>query len=239
MNKQTITDFLKKNWFTLTLILAVILLVIFYTIGQKAKTKLIAGNAVLSAQNVMIQAGRDSLSAENKKLKSENVVIQHEKDSISLAKRKAEVQLAQMIRIHKREIDSLTNKDVPNDSLYGRLQPIYPNIDEEPLIFPFAGGQVRQIYATAISYPRIQKEYTLQTSILQGCNALNGRFAESEKNYQKQVDNLTKNIAAADEMIGNKDKQIKNTQKQLNRKTFWNWTYKAAAAALAAILIFR
>jgi hypothetical protein len=239
MNKQTIIDFLKKNWFTLALILTAILLVIFYQVGQSAKTKLIADNAVLTAQNVMIQAGRDSLKAEFNKLKKENGVISHEKDSISLVKKKTEAQLAQLIKIHKREIDSLTNVAVSNDSLFKRLQAIFPNIDAEPLTFPFAGGQVRQIYATAISYPRIQKEYTLQTSILQGCNALNKRFAESEKNYMEQVDNLNKNIAAADEMIGNKDQQIKNTQKQLNRKTFWNWTYKAGAAVLAAFLIFK
>jgi hypothetical protein len=110
---------------------------------------------------------------------------------------------------------------------------------EEPLIYPFAGGQVRQIYATAVSYPRIQKEYTLQTSLLQSCNNLNKSYLDSEKNYKAQVDNLTKNIAMCDNQLVNKDQQLKNTQKQLNRKSFWNWVYKAAGIALAGVVIFK
>jgi septal ring factor EnvC (AmiA/AmiB activator) len=237
--KQRIIDFVKAHWLVLLAIVGAFILYISFSVGQSEKTKLAADIAALKAKNEMIQTNRDSLSKELVILKKKNTDITHEKDSISVVKDKQSLQLAILIRKHKQEIDSLTNPSVSNDSVFARLQPIYPNLDSEPLVYPFSGTQVRQIYGVAISYPRIQKEYTLQTMVLQTTNNLISVYRNSEKNYQDQIKNLTKNIDACSEQINNKDQQLKDTNKQLNRKTFWNWTYKAAAVALAAFAIFK
>jgi hypothetical protein len=195
--------------------------------------------ARLQSADQIIQRNRDSLNAELVKLQIQNGIIQHEKDSISILKEKSEKELRLLIRRHEAEIDSLTSKLIPYDSLYSRLQPIYPNINKEPLLYPFSGIQVRQIYGIAVAYPRMQKEYTSQTNLLQLSTSLNKIYKDSEKNYKDQVENLRSNISSCNEQLKNKDQQIKISQKQLKNKNFWNWTYKAAVLVIGGVAIFK
>jgi hypothetical protein len=239
ITKQEVIDFLKKNIKSALIVIGAIVLLIWLGILVGRLKSMAAKMSSLTTSDQIITRDRDSLLAENIRLKAIQSIIKHEKDSIIVIKEQKEAQLQALIRKHHREIDSLVNPLVPNDSVFARLQPIYPNVDHEPLNYPFAGTQVRQIYSVAVSYPRIQKEYTLQTSVLQSCNALNTKFRDSELNYQKQIDNLTKNISACDQLVKNKDQEVKLTKKQLGQKTFWNWTYKAAALVLAGFVILK
>jgi hypothetical protein len=67
---------------------------------------------------------------------------------------------------------------------------------------------------------------------------LNGKYRDSEKNYQAQIGNLNKNIADANIQYSIVNDQLKLKQKELNHKNFWNWTYKGGLLALAAKIIF-
>jgi cell division protein FtsL len=235
--KKWIIDFLKNNKMLLLLIAVTIIAIISMSIGIKTIQKRAADLAKLQVQNEMIQADRDNLAAENTKLKLEAFQIQKEKDSIIIAKSKQEAYYKAIIKKHEKEIDSLLN--VPNDTIYVRLQPIYPNLDQEPLAYPFSGGQIRQIYSVALSFPRLQDEYKLQTIILNTCNTLNKEYQVSEGNYKQQIDNLNKNIAACDNQVIIKDKELKLTQKQVKRKSFWNNVYKGGIIVLGTLAVLK
>lgn len=237
--KQRFYDFLKANKWYIAAILAIIIIIIYVVYRERV----IADYATRYTKDQTIIAGlqqdRDDYKLENEALKKENQKIQHDKDSISIAKDKQERQLRALIAKHKHEIDSLLSVTIPNDSVYALLQPFYPNPDSEPLEYPFAGSQIRSIYYTTISYPRLKSEYSLQTLLLGSCNALNKKYQDSELNYKAQIDNMTKNIAACDKQLGLKDDQLKITSRKLKNRTFWSWVEKGAIIAIGGYAILK
>jgi hypothetical protein len=236
--KQKILDFIKAHLPYFIMAIMIILLIVYFVLSVRHISNLAAEYAKLETTNEAITKDRQFLEKENTKLQKEKKIIQHAQDSIIAVQGKQAIQLAQMIKKHKHEIDSLTSLTIPEDSIYKRLQPIYPNYDNDPLNYSFGGCQIRDIYSTAVEYPRIKKEYGLQTNLLQTCNNLNGKYRDSENNYQAQIGNLNKNIADANQQYGIINDQLKLKQKELNHKNFWNWTYKGGLIALAAKIIF-
>jgi hypothetical protein len=236
MDLKSIWNKYKK---TILIVLIAIGVMLFIAIRESGRKTIIADLATSEANIEKIKKDRDYLQKENTKLIRENMVIQEEKDSISKAKVAQEIALNNMVRRHKREVDSLISASVPSDTVYAKLQTYYPNYFNEPLPYPFSGGQIRDIYSTTLQFPRLQKEYTLQTSILQSCNSLNAGYRDAETNYKAQIENLNKNISTYTDEIGNKDNQLKLTEKKLNKKSFWNWVYKAGAVSFAALAIFK
>jgi hypothetical protein len=237
MMKQKIIDFLKKH---ILLGIALLALIVFILLATKLERQFIKTSADLVALQIADQAlqrNRDSLQVYNIRLREENKRIQHEKDSIKILQSRQKAYLAYVIKKHKQEIDSLLN--VPNDTVYVRLQPIYPNPEEEPLIYPFSGTQIRQIYSTALSYPRLQKEYYLQGNILIGCGELNKKYEASETNYKVQIENMNKNIVACDQQLGIRDQELGITQKQLRQKTFWGWVFKGTTIIFGTIAVLK
>jgi hypothetical protein len=234
--KQVI-DFLTKNIKTITIVLLVIIFLVYGISRERRIARISAELATLKVIDDEIKKDRDSLNIQNKLLVIENKGIKHKIDSLKELLNRETIQLAIVIKKHKKEIDSLLN--VPNDTIYVRLQPIYPNPAQEPLKYPFSGTQIRQIYTTAINYPMLQNEYGLQTGQLNTCFELNKKYEDSESNLWSQIDNLNKNISYADQQINNRDQQLKLTQKQLKRKTFWNWTFKGAAVAIGVYAILK
>lgn len=232
-----IINFLKKNW-KYILGLLVVILIIGYTVIRELRIVAVAEEKLkLELRINELETQRDQIIAENSNLIKENKQITHEKDSIIVMKDRLEKDMQVLKKKHKHQIDSLLN--IPDDTVFVRLQPIFPNYDGDPLKYPFSGSQIRQIYTTAISYPMIQQEYGLQAKQLLTCNSLNKKYEESEVNYKAQVENLNKQIGNCDTQLGIKDTQIKKSQKQLNRKTFWNWTQKGGLVIIATLFILK
>lgn len=231
--KQKILDYLKRN---ILLIIALVALIVFVIIATNLAKKLLVTSSDLVALRIAddaLRVNRDSLQVQNIRLRETNKLIQHEKDSIKRLQDQQKSYLAYVIKKHKEEVDSLLS--IPNDTVYVRLQPIYPSPAEEPLVYPFSGSQIRQIYSTAVSYPRLQQEYLLQGNILISCGELNMKYEASENNLKAQIENLDQNIAACDEQLGIRDKEIEITQKQLKQKTFWSWVFKGTTIIFGTI----
>lgn len=235
--KNKIIEFLKKNAKYLIILLVAIAVIVYSVIRESRIITMTEEKVKLELRIDELQNQRQALVDENEALIQEKEKISREKDFILLIKEQQEKELEKIKIKHKKEIDSLLN--IPDDTVYVRLQPIYPNYDNNPLKYPFSGSQIRQIYTTAISYPMLQKEYSLQSTLLTTCNTLNKTYEASEANYKAQVDNLNKQISNCDQQIGLKDSQLKITQRQLNKKTFWNWTQKGLIVVITTIAIFK
>lgn len=216
----------------------VLILIGLFFIMKHSNEKLVIDKAkseqkVIDLENqkyILIQE-RDLQIAENNKLKAQEDSIKKEKD-------KQAAYYEYVIRKNKQKIDSLMN--IPDDTVFIRLQPIFPNTAQEPLKYPFSGSQIRQVYSMALSYPALKQEYGLQTTMLNTCDLLNKKYEQTELNYIAQINNLGSQVGIANTQLGEKDKQIKITEKQLNRKTFWNWTQKwVIVAAVIKIVFFK
>jgi hypothetical protein len=142
-----------------------------------------------------------------------------------------------LIQKHKREIDSLTN--IPADTVYKRLQVIYPNFDGSDLRFPFSESQIKPIYNTALSYPMLTKEYSLQGKTLNTCLDLNKNYENGILNLNSQVSNLQENIKKADEQIGSYKGKVDIMGRQLSKKTFWNRVFLITTGIAAGLAILK
>lgn len=230
-------DFLTKNFKYVIIFLIALAAVIYFVLKEKQVARISANLTKLQLSYELLRQDRDVLKRQGDSLQAENKKIQQQKDSINKVQQYEKLQLAFLIQKHKKQIDSLLN--VPNDTIYVRLQPIYPRPAQEPLQYPFSGTQIRGIYSTALSYPRLQNEYGLQTTQLNTCNDLNKKFQESENNYKAQIVNLNKSIVDCDKQVGVKDQELKLTQKQLKARTFWSWVEKGAIIAVGAYAIIK
>jgi len=237
---KIIIDFIKKYWkyFKYVFLIFAVITVLVYAICRERKiANYAAENTELVLRINFLQDQRDSVVLENDGLIKEQLKINHEKDSIITIQDRLKKDMEYLIAKHKKEIDSLLN--IPDDAVFLRLQPIFPNYDGGSLKYAFSGSQIKQIYSTAISFPMLQQEYRLQTKQLLNCNNLNKTYEASENNYRDQVNNLNRQISICDQQIGLKDSELKITQKQLSRKTFWNWTEKGALIVLGTLFVFK
>ena len=234
---KKLIDFIKKNWS----IVAIVCLIIGFMIYASSREKQIANDAAekarLRQQVANEYAKRTQIQLENIVLEAERDKLKEQRDSVKAAQDKQQAYYEAEIRRHKAEIDSLMN--IPNDTIFVRLQPIFPNFDQGPLLYPFSGSQIRQIYHTAISYPRLQKENDLQKDLLATCINLNNEYEKSEENFNAIIDNLNKNIESCDKQLSLKDDELKITERQLSRKNFWNWTQKGIIAAAVTFIILK
>jgi hypothetical protein len=233
--KNKLKGFVQKN--LASLILTAIILILLFFVGNRQANlvKKAAEMSSLQTQFDGLWREREGLKLEIEYLSEKNGKLRENIDSIKAVQEQDKKLLSETIKRHEREIDSLLN--VPSDTVYVRLQPIYPNIGQEPLIYPFSGSQIKQIYHTAISYPRLVDEYSAQTKILQDCEVLNGQHELVEKNYGEQVALLKTNIEKCDEQISLKESQIKIMEKESQNKNFWNWAYKGALVVLGVFAI--
>jgi hypothetical protein len=228
-------DFIFKNFGHIVLAAAVFVMVLLFFNRQNRLVAKATEYAALQSEYERICGERDNLKTEMENLLALNGKLKIEIDSIKAEQAEDKKHFQYILRKHEAEIDSLLG--VPNDTVYARLQPIYPNTEPEPLLYPFSGGQIRQIYATAVSYPRLLSEYSLQTEILGNCEVLNQKYGLSAENYAKQVDNMAANLEICGEQISIKETELSVARKEAKNKSFWNWTYKGLLVAIGVLAI--
>ena len=235
--KNIIWEFIKKHLQTVLIIILCILLVSIYSIKQNQVARFAAKVATLQADYDAMNNDRKQLEIERDKLILEGLKQQRRIDSISNVLTVKKKELSDLIKQHAQEIAELTN--VPPDTVYLRLTDIYPNYDTEPLKYPFAASQITQIYSTALSYPRLQQEYSLQTNILSSCNDLNVKYKESESMLKAQIDNCLKDVGIANSQIDNRNTVIDSYIKKDKRSSFWKKTLSIAGGVGWLIAIIK
>lgn len=228
-------EFVKNHLSQIILTAIIFVFILMVSIGQNRLSKQKSEFAVLQSEYDRLWDDRENLKTNLDFLEKRNEKLSNDIDSIKTVQARDKKELQLIIERHKAEIDSLL--DVPDDTVYVRLQPIYPNNGQQPLSYPFSGTQIRQIYSVAISYPRLQEEYSAQTKVLGDCGTLNDKYAASIENYKQQTENLAKNIDLCDAQIKTKEDQLFIAEKQNKSKSFWNWIYKGSLVVLGVVAL--
>lgn len=232
---KKLKEFVQKNLANIILAAIIFVLLLLLSNRQAQVIKKASELASLQTQFQGLWGEREGLKLEIEDLSLKNEKLLKNIDSLGAVQEEEKKLLAETIQRHEREIDSLL--DVPDDTVYVRLQPIYQNINQEPKVYPFSGTQIRQIYFTAVSYPRLVTEYSAQTKILEDCGALNEQHELAEKNYSEQVALLRADIEKCDEQIAIKESQLSIKEKQAKNKDLWNWIYKGLVVALGVCAV--
>jgi len=231
LSKEQWFSLIKKNFPYILMILIIIALMIFGGISQRNIGVWKKQVDIKEAEFQKIKKVRDSLAFENWKL---NILIRladKEIDSLILIKEGLQKKLTAQAEQFKKEIDSLLN--IPNDTIFVRLQPIYPNLGLSPLQYPFSGSQIRQIYSVALSYPRLMQQYRTQETMLNISGELQGKYLLSIRNHESKIDNLNASLLACDNQIRIREEHLIITEKQLRNKSIWNWVFKGTTLIFA------
>lgn len=191
----------------------------------------------LEFDNFAISKERDKLKDDILILKRDFLAIQDKNDSMKMALAQKQKELKYLQDKHKKEIDSLLN--IPADTIYKRLQAFYINYDGLPLVYPFSSSQIIPIYRTAISYPLLSQEYTLQGKTLNTCLDLNKGYEKSEINLKAQISNLQTNIGLCDKQVGNYEAEVKLLKKKVKNRGFWSKTFFTTTLITTGMMIIK
>lgn len=218
--KTKIFEILKTYWRYVILITILFVLSFHSCIRNKIIKSQIEKITTLEMSNFAINNDRDKLNILFTQLQRDYIFTEKRNDSLRSVLKKYQSELVSLKKEHAKEIEELLK--IPNDTVFVRLQPLYPNYDNTLLKYPFSGSQIRQIYSGAISYNQVQQEYVLQGKSLNTCLNLNTGYEIGIANLNKQVNTLQDNIGKADLQIGNYQKEVSLLNKKVNRKSFWN-----------------
>lgn len=213
---------IKKYWKYILLVLLVLIAVGWIWIREGAIKRQTKKIAELEYANFVLDRDRQTLGYKLKKLQNDYKVIQVSNDSMKLALSSKQKELKALIEKHQQEIAELTN--IPPDTVFKRLQTLYPNYDNSPLQYPFSGSQIKPIYRTAISFDMISREYVLQGKTLNSCLDLNKGYESGILNLNSQIGNLQENISKADLQIVNYKSEVTILNKKIKRKSIWNYS---------------
>jgi len=237
--KEQLLIWIKKNIKYFIMFFVAVLLVSVIGIKQCQVKHLTEKINSLEVTNFGLNQDRQTLELLLKGLQNEYDKIENSNDSLKGVLAKYQLELILLKKKHQKEIDSLLNVNIPNDTVYNRLGLIYPNFDGTILEYPFSGSQIRKIYSTAISYPMIQQEYTLQGKSLNTCLILNKGYETGIVNLNSQIVNLQDNINKADLQIKNYDKEVGILKRQISRKGFWNKAMIVATGVAVGIAVLK
>ncbi len=158
-------------------------------------------------------------------------------DSMKVALMQKQKELEDMEQKHKKELDSLMS--VPPDTIYKKLNILYPNFDGSEQRFPFSQSQIIPIYRTTLSYPMVIEEFKVQRKALETCTSLNTGYESGITNLKSQILNLESNVKKADEQIKNYKTQIVVLNNRDSRKSFWNRFLVTSNIVFAAVAVLK
>lgn len=230
----------QKAVFKYALVVFVIIVTCAYSCIRENKIVQITKQLTeLEMSNSIIDTEREALRINLRNLQSDYSGIVICNDSLLSVLDNNNAAFLALNKRHKKEIFDLLNLSIPNDTLYANLQPIYPNFGNDVKKFPFSGSQVRQIYAVAITYPRLQDEYSFQSQVVESYKQLNNGYLKGIDNLNEQVENLNHNINKSDSQITNYVKNEVIMSKQIKNKKFWNTVFKGTSLILGTALILK
>lgn len=235
INLKTILSYLKLNWKYAVLIIAVIAISARGCIRDKIITSQAAKLAEIGVINIGLENDRYVLEMQLKKLSDDYDKIKSGNDSMKLALKAKQKELKDLQAQHEQEVSDLLN--VPPDTIYFRLQNIYPNYAGSDLKFPFSIEQIKPIYSVSLQFPRLQQEFVVQGKTLKSCLDLNDGFEKGTINLNARITNLTENIGKADKQIeGYKANEV-ILNKQVSNNKFWKKTLLIVSGVLGVLVI--
>jgi peptidoglycan hydrolase CwlO-like protein len=209
------------------LVAAVIAVIIWISLREVFIKKQLKRIANLEYSNFALERERNDLNLQLKHLQNEYVVLHNKNDSMKIVLKEKQKELRIMEENHRKVIDSL--KNIPPDTAYKRLQSIYVNKGNLPLLYPFSSSQIIPIYSTVISFSLLSQEHSLQGKTLNSCLDLNKGYESGIYNLNLQIINLQDNISKADSQIGNYQGELKILNRRVKRKSFWNYSLMAVS----------
>lgn len=230
-------EYIKKYYKYLILIGAIIVLLLFLAIKNRTIRKQTERIVTIEQTNLAINSDRLDLQSQVIRLQIDYKSINTSNDSLKKVLAKYQLNLSNLKKKHALEIAELVK--IPPDTVFLRLQALYPNYDSEPLKYPFSGFQVSQIYTGAITYNMLQTEYTLQGKSLESCLNLNTGYEKGIMNLNSQITGLQDNIGKADLQIKNYNKEVDILTKRVNRRAFWNKVLLGISIAAGGIAIIK
>lgn len=231
-------EWLKKNKQYVILVALLLFAIVWISIREAVIKKQTKKIDQLEFSNFVLNRQRMELSAKFKELQAEYEKLFAKNDSLKLALSAKQKELRELQEKHQHIIDSLTN-NVPPDTIYLRLQGIYPNYDSSPLLYTFGSSQIIPIYRTAISYPLLTQEYTLQGKTLNTCLDLNKGYEKSEANLKAQITNLQANIGLCNQQVTNYQSEVKILKKKVKNRGFWSKTMFTTTIIATGIAILK
>jgi type II secretory pathway pseudopilin PulG len=175
------------------LILSVVILLIFQ---QQRNTRLFGELNILNNVISSLQKERDLLKITGDSLTNEIANVKKTTDSLQTDLNKALKTIA-ILRIENERIkDSLLN--VPNDSIYSRMQAIATNVQNKPLVYPFSGPQIRFYYSTYIDNIGNVKLLKSAENALNLCTELSTGLRTEIELHKKNYSVVTEELKLAD-----------------------------------------
>jgi hypothetical protein len=235
--KTSIYEWLKKEKKFVIVTFVAIAAIFIMVIREKVIQNQAARITKLETENSLLSKDRDSLNIELKKLQHQFLLITTKIDSMKGVLAEYQLQMSEMKIRHKHQLDSLLN--VPNDTIYVRLQPLFPNYDSTPLSYRFSGSQIRQIYSGAIGFNSLSAEYTLQGKTLKSCLDLNRGYEGAMSNLSSQIHNLKANINICDSQLNNYITEVSILKKQVKRGKFWRDFFIGTSILTTTIMVLK
>lgn len=227
-----------KNYLKYVIPIALIIIgVIIFSIREKVIIRQAEKIASLEMSNFSLNLDRQTLELLLQKLRIDYSKIENTNDSLKGVLLNYQLDMINLKKRHEKDLAYLIN--IPPDTVYLRLQPLYPNHDNTPLQYPFSASQLRQIYSSAMSYGMIKQEYSLQTKSLNACLQLNDGFEIGIVNLNSQIGNLKENIKKADLQIVNYNKEVSLLNRKISTRGFWNRTLMIAGGIAVAIAVVK
>jgi hypothetical protein len=235
--KTNLLNFLKSNLKYIILVGVIIALLLLNAIKKATIKRQIEKINSIEMSNFALNNDRSILEAQINLLKLDFASISFKNDSLKIVLKKYQKELIELSIQHKKELEALLK--IPNDTIFVRLQPLYPNYDNTLLVYPFSGSQIRGIYSTSIKFNMLQQEYSVQGKGYNACLVLNDGFEKGILNLNKQILNLNDNIGKADLQIKGYDKEVTLLNRKINRQSFWTKSLIGGLAIAVGIVLIK
>lgn len=154
-------------------------------------------------------------------------------DSMKLELGVKDLLLADLKLKHKKELEEL--KKIPPDTVYKRLQALYPNVDALPQKYPFSSSQIVPIYSTSIYSQQLQSEYNLLDATYKDCRNLTTGLTREIVLLDSTNINLRRAVVIGDIAINSL--VISNSSLKADNKKLKTWTKITAAVGTIFAII--
>lgn len=213
-----------KNLHIILIAMGLFLLLSLFTCNRmSALERMTEKKTALETKFVLLEKEKADLRADLTVKQANLYLLEGQKSALEfqLAQYKADAQ--KQIESFKKTISELNS--IPADTVYQNIYSLWSTYGGV-LKFRFAENQIRGIYLSILERDQFESLYIKTNKSLLICTDLNiknnliiGNLSDQNVNFKKQVD-------LSGSQISNLQDNLKLTEKQLNKKGFWNWVWK-------------
>jgi hypothetical protein len=185
----------------------------------REKTELLTKFTLLEKEKDDLRAERAIMQDSLKTIESEKLAME-----IQFAKDKADTD--KQLQAFKDKIKDLSS--LPADTVYQYLFAKWPTYSGV-LKFRFAENQIREMWLNVLERDNYLSLYEKSGISLNDCAKVNLKNNDIIQNLKGQNTNLQQQVDISGSQITNLQDNLKVTNKELNRKKFWNWILKGSS----------